>query len=106
MASLASLFVATLLAQLCLCGAVTNGSLDVTRFFSFNASSTCGESPAVGSGFEPPSCMPGERDTLFALDSDLGTWWQSEDGVSPVELTFSLQNVSSWMQKRGRGWLD
>ncbi len=97
-----SVLLATLLSvqlKLVATGGTSAESLDVTRFFSLEASSTCGETPpspgsGSGDGLQVSSCLPGERNASFALDSDVETWWQSGDGDSPVELTFSLQNVN------------
>ncbi len=98
MASLYALLATVLSVQLQLSSAqISPEGLDVTRFFSFEASSTCGETPPSGSasGVGLPDCLSGERIASFALDDDVETWWQSEAGESLVELTFSLQNVSS-----------
>lgn len=104
MASLHVLLATVFLVQLLqLSSATSIEGLDVTRFFSFEASSTCGETPPSGSGssssgdregLQLSDCPPGERNVSFALDGDVESWWQSEDGASPVELTFSLQSVS------------
>ena len=102
MRSLCVLFVVGLLVQLHMTSAGFKGGPDLTRFFSLEASSTCGDTPPSGSGdLGIVSCLPGERNASFVLDDDLESWWQSEDGESPVELTFSLQNVSVCIK---RGW--
>ncbi len=94
MRSLCVLFVVGLLVQLHMTSAGFRGGPDLTRFFSLEASSTCGDTPPSGSGdLGIVSCFPGERNASFVLDEDLESWWQSEDRESPVELTFSLQNV-------------
>jgi len=78
-----------------ICGSLALNSFDVTRLFSLSANSTCGEGLA-GSGeglVGSAGCLPGQHNESFALDGDLDTWWRSEDGVSPVELLFNLENV-------------
>ena len=100
MARVLALFAAAVLVQLYTSTAVTGESLDVTSYFSFAANSTCGNTPTIsdqlasGVPSEIFSCFFGEHNASFALDSDLGTWWQSENGESPVQMTFVLENVS------------
>ena len=106
MASLCVLLAVGVLVQLHISAGFRGGlGPDVTRFFSLEASSTCGDTPPSGSGdgLGIVSCLPGERNVSFVLDGDLESWWQSEDGESPVELTFSLQNVRR-VRILKRGW--
>ncbi len=101
MASLCVLLAVGVLVQLHISAGFRGGlGPDVRRFFSLEASSTCGDTPPSGSGLGIVSCLPGERNVSFVLDDDLESWWQSEDGESPVDLTFSLQNV----RRLKRGW--
>lgn len=71
--------------------------LDVTRFFSFDANSTCrGEPPTQ---FETRfgellNCSVDGYNASFAVDGDPNTRWQSQNGDDPVALTFILTEVS------------
>ena len=75
--------------------------LDVTRLFSFEANSTCGEDPPTlfetRSG-ELVNCSVGEHNASFAIDGDPNTRWQSRNGDDPIALTFSLSEVSCLVQ--------
>ena len=93
----------------CSANSPTASSFDVTRYFNLTTNSTCGDPPTLFEDRSAPgvllNCTAGEHDARFALDGDLNTRWQSANGDTPVSLTFSLQQVSSLAQKRGRGWL-
>lgn len=72
--------------------------IDLTRYFAFSASSTCGDPPAL---FEFPvnsgqlqNCSGDDHAEAFATDGDPTTRWQAANGETPVTLTFSLQQVS------------
>ena len=72
--------------------------IDLTRYFSFSASSTCGDPPSL---FEFPvnsgqlqNCSGDDHVEAFATDGDPTTRWQSVNGETPVTLTFSLRQVS------------
>ena len=66
--------------------------LDVTRFFEIQTNSTCGGEPPTL--FQSRSgtflnCSFGEHNASLAIDSNLNTWWQSQNGDDPVAVTFS-----------------
>ena len=79
--------------------------IDLTPYFSFSASSTCGDPPTM---FEHPinsgilqACAAGDHSEELALDGDANTRWQSQVGEMNASVTFSLNRVS----KRGWGCL-
>ena len=91
---------ALLLALLHACAAFSPSPLqiEVSQYFTASTNSTCGDPPTL---FEEPqnpgvllNCTSGDHDAELALDGDLDTWWQSENGVTPVSITFTLQEVS------------
>lgn len=71
--------------------------IDVSRYFSVVANSTCGEGGTPTSFMtaagEVLNCTQGEHVASFILDGDQKTWWQSENNTTPVAITFSLQQV-------------
>lgn len=68
-------------------------SLDVTEYVSFAANSTCVDTPPIEVSEDVSSCSE-DHNAQLALDGDPDTWWQSENGETPVELSFTLENVS------------
>lgn len=106
-----TLLAVAVLFQLYTSAAVTGESIDVTNYFSFAANSTCGNTPTIfdqlasGAPDEVFSCFLGEHNASFALDGDLNTWWQSENGESPVQMTFTLENVSAVKLVKKGAWL-
>ena len=101
MARAAVLLAVLLTVALRLCTALSPDapSFEVTQYFSLAANSTCGGVPPtlVLDQLNPGefvNCSIGERDSQLAVDGDPDTWWQSANGDTPVELVFSLQQVS------------
>ena len=76
----------------------TEPNIDLTRYFKFSASSTCGDPPI---SFEHPinsgqleSCFGSDHTEELALDGNSSTRWQSQIGETTVNITFSLKEVS------------
>ena len=75
-------------------------SFDVSRYFSAQANSTCGDPPTT---YEPQfsgalaNCSAGQFSAGLVLDGDPATGWLSAPGEAAVALTLSLEQV------RGRG---
>ncbi len=79
-------------------------TIDITRYFEASASSTCGEQGDTPTLYEEQgntvvfaNCSSGEHVAALMLDGDPDTYWQSEIGVTPVEVTFALQQVSVYV---------
>lgn len=87
-----------LLAASCAALPAVGPYIDLTRYFSFSASSICGDPPTqfefpVNSG-QLQNCSAGDHVEAFATDGDPATWWQSANGETPVTFAFSLVQVS------------
>lgn len=76
-----------------------DSGIDVSRYFSVTANSTCGEGDTptllVTADGEEFNCTEGDHDASFILDGDIDTSWISENNADPVAITFSLQQVRS-----------
>lgn len=104
------------LLQLCAAFSPDQPAIDVSRYFEVMANSTCGEgdTPTLFEAQSTPgarsNCSSGEHEAPLMLDGDPGTSWQSETGATPVEITFTLREVSaryapfSGETRWGRGW--
>lgn len=71
-------------------------SLDVTNLFSLEINSTCGgETPTLfeSRSGELSNCSLDEHNSSYAVDGDPNTWWQSQNGDTPLALTFTLSEV-------------
>ena len=108
MARAAVLLAVLLSIALRLCTALSSDapSFDVTQYFSIAANSTCGGDPPTL--FQDQlnigvlvNCSVGEHEPQLAVDGDPDTWWQSANGDSPVELVFSLEQVSPACVREG-----
>ena len=71
--------------------------IDLTRYFTFSATSVCGDTPTL---FEFPknsgqfqNCSGSEYSEDYVLDGDLNTRWQSISGETPVTISFTLNQV-------------
>ena len=70
--------------------------LDVTSFFEIQTNSTCGGEPPtlfLARSGTFLNCSLGEYNASLAVDGDLNTWWQSQNGDDPVAVTFSKPMV-------------
>lgn len=79
--------------------------IDLTWHFSFSATSVCGDPPTQ---FEYPknsgqleSCNGSDYSEEKALDRNSSTRWQSANGETPVEISFTLKKVC---HRKRRGW--
>lgn len=99
----------TLLLLVASCNAlpVDEHYVDLTRYFSFSATSVCGDPPTQ---FEYPknsgqlqSCNGSDYSEEKALDGNLSTRWQSANGETPVEISFTLNKVCDCQLLPGRG---
>ena len=92
-----ALLLPTLLLQMCVAFPQDSPNFDVTSYFGVTINSTCGDPPTLYESQSNPgvfaNCSSGEHDAQFVLDGDINTWWQSENGATPVLFTFSLQQV-------------
>ena len=93
-----------LLATSCAAQPMSGPNIDLTRFFSFSASSVCGDPPTP---FEFPknsgrfqSCNGSQFSVENALDGNFSTRWQSENGPSPVDISFTLNQVCRKIAKK------
>lgn len=84
--------------------------IDLTWHFSFSATSVCGDPPTQ---FEYPqnsgqlqSCNGSDYSEEKALDRNSSTRWQSANGETPVEISFTLEQVWEWLRSKRRGWLS
>ena len=71
--------------------------IDLTRYFTFSATSVCGDKPTL---FEFPknsgqfqNCSGSEYTEDHVFDGDPNTGWQSISGETPVTLSFTLNQV-------------
>lgn len=95
--SISVLYLLVISSTICLALSENQPSIDLTSYFEVSATSTCGDPPTF---FDSPKnsgqfgiCSGTNYSIDNVIDGDNTTRWQSANGDSPVDVTFTLAQV-------------